>query len=359
MQESPLTIILTIKGRTPFTLRWMRYMNDMKCAHRILIADGGNDKEIENRLKEYKNYPDLSYEYIRYPYDADFDCYYDKLMDVVSRITTPYVLFADNDDFYLLDKIPSYIKFLDANSDYVSCGGSHGALEILSDAGETVNAYKGIGYFIREYCGILRTIASSSPVERVCYFFRHTDTDDLWMNWYFIHRSSAIIKAYETLKVLRLREIVGFEIYVLIYLLFSGKSKGNDELFYIRQKGTSQLTASINAELNLVERFVKNNVFYELLSALEHLPVVLNESEKDAVCRSLSLWFGLHAANLYVSAGKYKNLKSIYRRIVSGNYYFAGLFRVFSMHASNIIRKNKFRYVRMPLLEKYIIEGKA
>jgi len=334
----------------------MRYMNDMKCSHRILIADGGNDKEIENRLKEYKNYPDLSYEYIRYPYDADFERYYDKLLDVVNRVQTPYVLFADNDDFFILDKIPSYLDFLEANSDYDSCGGSHGTLEILSDSGDTVNTDKGKGYFISEYCNIPRTIALESPMDRVCYFFEHADVDDLWMNWYFIFRSSVIIDAYNTLKVLRFKEIVGFEIYVLVCSLLSGKCKGYDELFYIRQRGASQLTGSINTDFNLVERFIKNNVFDDLIVSLEYLPVKLTESEKDTFYRSMASWFALHAANLYVSIHKYNYLKKLYRRVVKGNYYLTCYFRRLSMHASNIIRKNKFRYVQVPLLEKYILE---
>ena len=70
MQANNLTIVLTLKDRTPFTYRWMQYMNDMKCPYKILIADGGKDKSIEEHLLDPSNYPELIYEYIRYPYDA-------------------------------------------------------------------------------------------------------------------------------------------------------------------------------------------------------------------------------------------------------------------------------------------------
>ena len=52
--ENKLTIVLTIKGRTEFTLRWMNYMNIVSCPYKILIADGGADKDIEKNLKNKK-----------------------------------------------------------------------------------------------------------------------------------------------------------------------------------------------------------------------------------------------------------------------------------------------------------------
>src|SRR5688572_707400 len=106
-----LTIVLTLKDRSAFTYRWMRHMNDIKCPYPILIADGGADELIESHLRQHHNYPDLHYTYIRYPFDRDYDAYYQKFADVVARVSTPYILLADNDDFYLLDAIPTFIRF--------------------------------------------------------------------------------------------------------------------------------------------------------------------------------------------------------------------------------------------------------
>ena len=55
-----LTIILTLKDRSDFTLRWMKYMSDQRCPYKILIADGGADKLIEKKLNNSKNYPHLN-----------------------------------------------------------------------------------------------------------------------------------------------------------------------------------------------------------------------------------------------------------------------------------------------------------
>ena len=94
-----LTIILTLKGREEFTFRWMRYMNEMHCPYKILLADGGANLELEAHLRHPNNYPNLDYEYIRYPFDASLDDYLNKFENVISRVKTEYILLADNDDF--------------------------------------------------------------------------------------------------------------------------------------------------------------------------------------------------------------------------------------------------------------------
>ena len=63
MNNNLLTIVLTLKNRSDFTFRWMSYMNQICCPYKILIADGGDDLEVENILKVNSNYPNIIYEY--------------------------------------------------------------------------------------------------------------------------------------------------------------------------------------------------------------------------------------------------------------------------------------------------------
>ncbi|RDX35487.1 TIGR00180 family glycosyltransferase [Arcobacter sp. HD9-500m-PIT-SAG03] len=115
-----LTIILTLKDRSEYTYRWMKWMNENSCPYKILIADGGKDKNIEEHLKEYSNYPNLNYEYVRYPYDKNIKSFYKKHQDICSRVTTPYTMMTDNDDFVILEFLAEKIDFLQKNDDY-SC----------------------------------------------------------------------------------------------------------------------------------------------------------------------------------------------------------------------------------------------
>ena len=114
-----LTIILPLKDKPEFTRRWMRFMDDQSCPYQILIADGGADHGIEAELRESGNYPNLNYEYIRYPFDSEFKYLLKKLCNVCSKVDTDYILFADNDDFYDINYFNKYISFLDQRKDYV------------------------------------------------------------------------------------------------------------------------------------------------------------------------------------------------------------------------------------------------
>ena len=76
---SDLTIILPLKDRSKYTYRWMEYANQYYKDYKIIIADGGKDKDIQNHLSNYSNYKDLNYSYIRYPYDSDIKSYFEKI----------------------------------------------------------------------------------------------------------------------------------------------------------------------------------------------------------------------------------------------------------------------------------------
>ena len=72
-----LTILLLLKDRTPFTWRWMNYYNQIGLPFKVLIADGGKDKSIE-KLADKSLFPNIDYEYIRYPYDENLGVFFKK-----------------------------------------------------------------------------------------------------------------------------------------------------------------------------------------------------------------------------------------------------------------------------------------
>ena len=144
-----LTVVLTLKGREAFTYRWMSYMDGLKFPYKILIADGGDNQNLESHLRDHKNYPNLDYKYIRYPLDNNLEDYFNKLFDVLSRVKTKYTLHADNDDFYLLDNIENHLEFLDENFDYVSSRGSLVNLELVNRNYESISSPTGHAYLTR------------------------------------------------------------------------------------------------------------------------------------------------------------------------------------------------------------------
>jgi glycosyltransferase domain-containing protein len=109
--DNNLTVLLIIKDRQPFTFRWMKYANDTSFPFKVLIADGGKDPAATKKLSGYGNFPNVDYQYIRYPYDQTYQEYFTKIKNAISEVKTPYVALAD-DDFFLPNGLRSCVRFV-------------------------------------------------------------------------------------------------------------------------------------------------------------------------------------------------------------------------------------------------------
>ncbi|MBI4887726.1 MAG: TIGR00180 family glycosyltransferase, partial [Acidobacteria bacterium] len=123
MSARDLTLLLALKDRTPYTFRWMAYHNFIRLPFRVFVADGGADECVPAALSERAGFPNLDFEYVRYPYDATCAQYYAKLADALERIHTPFVALADNDDLFVVKGLQQSIEFLASHPDYSACGG--------------------------------------------------------------------------------------------------------------------------------------------------------------------------------------------------------------------------------------------
>lgn len=99
-----LTILLTLKDRHAYTLRWLKWANSQECPFQIFIADGSRDETAKSYLTQ-ENTNHLKIEYIRYNPDQTLRDWFFKLQDVLSRIDTKYTIQTDNDDFLLFTRL--------------------------------------------------------------------------------------------------------------------------------------------------------------------------------------------------------------------------------------------------------------
>ena len=121
--DNDLTILLPLKDRVSFTFRWMSYTNGIYFPFSVLIADGGSDDSVARVLSNSAAFPNVHYEYLRYPRDKSYTDYNAKLADALSRIQTPFVALADNDDFFIVSGLRKALRFLLDHPDYATCGG--------------------------------------------------------------------------------------------------------------------------------------------------------------------------------------------------------------------------------------------
>lgn len=276
----------------------MRYMDACACPYRILIADGGEDPGIERRLRTPDGFPRLRYEYLRYPVDADVTAYYRKLADVVARVTTPYVMLADNDDFLLLEPAEGCCDALDGDAGVVSCGGRRVVLRVQSSTKELLAVPRGTAYEAR-LDERPKTVDGDTPAARMSYFLRHVQRHCLWSCWYAVHRTEALAAALGFAQRHTFRDPVAHELHVHLALLCRGRYAKQEAWSLVSQSGASQLTSQLEARGNILERFIAVNAFEDLQQSMEELAQWVPGADRDVVTSALAAWLAEIAARAY------------------------------------------------------------
>ena len=294
-----LTIILTLKDRVAFTYRWMRYMNDKACPYRILIADGGDDRAVEAHLRDTSKYSALDYQYIRYPFDVTTQDYKAKFEDIVSRVETEYMLLADNDDFYLLDRIPEMLEFLDEHAEYVGVRGQLVDLTLFDQTG----APRGVPYGARYEAVVNEAtpIDADVPIERVEALCRDMSKYDYYANWYCIFRAAHFQAVWRSLITLPTDEVIVTEILTHVLLALRGKIAVTAAPFYVRQQMTSISGGTLVVGNEFVERCILHNTLSGFRLGIERFAGLATAEDRDRVLWAIAAWLELFIVNIYRS----------------------------------------------------------
>jgi glycosyltransferase domain-containing protein len=233
-----LTIVLPLKGRPLFTLRFLWHANRARLPYRFLIADGeghpGLAKLLENSRKIF---PGLDLEYIRYPDDVDFKHYYAKMADVFQRVRTLYVKVADNDDFLGSAGLESCVDFLDTHSDYVCCSGGIGGFSLRALPGDSrelvIGRLNKLAYCCSPHDRAI-DLNSRFATERVVAGLRNT-----W-NFYAVFRTPALALMWKEAREIELSNTQLHERFMTMRTLTLGKARCDSSFFsYWRQYWTS------------------------------------------------------------------------------------------------------------------------
>ena len=204
----------------------MNYANYISLPFKIFIADGGKDIEVEKKLKNLRNYPNLDYKYFKYPYDNTYSRYFNKLNNIIEKVSTSFVMLVDNDDFVVPGGITKSINFLENNPDYISCRGRIDGILIKP---------------------------SSSKKDKEKYEFRYPSEDSVKLNqsralnrlkthlsnysptFYDVHRAVNLNEAFLRLKEMDFSDLHLAELATSCISVTQGKIKRNNYPFLVRQ----------------------------------------------------------------------------------------------------------------------------
>ena len=233
-----LTIVLPLKGRHLFTLRFLWHANGARLPYRFLIADGEVHPELAKLLEDSrKTFPHLDIEYIRYPDDVDFKRYFAKMADVFQRVRTPYVKIADNDDFLAPAGLECCMDFLDARSDYVCCSGGIAGFSLRASQRDSTKLVIGpLNKLAYRRGPHFRAVDLNSPcaTDRVLAGLRN-----MW-NFYAVFRTSALATMWKELLEINPTNLQLAERFLTMRALTLGKAKSDPSIFsYCMQNWTS------------------------------------------------------------------------------------------------------------------------
>jgi glycosyltransferase domain-containing protein len=109
-----LTVVLISHERPAFLRRAVRFYSSLPC--RILVLDSSVDAQLGMAGQfpnvDYQHLPQYGYWGIRA-----------KLAYGVDQVTTPFMVFAADDDFHVHDALQEAVAFMNANPDYSLCHG--------------------------------------------------------------------------------------------------------------------------------------------------------------------------------------------------------------------------------------------
>ena len=351
-----LTIVLILKDRVEFTRRWMSYMNSICCPYKILIADGGKDKSIEKDLTNHNNYLNLNFEYIRYPFDEALEDFWKKYHDVMRRVKTKYVVQADNDDFFILDRVSELLKILEDNSNVVGAKGSQVDFTVYDYHSTKINNVKG-----SRYTAISRSspsIEMDSSIERIDFLCRNIAQFDYYSNWYCVFRTEAVCEIWDRFITLHINNPIVIEMLMHIFILEKGKIIVLNFPYYLRQKGTSQFGDHLITDNDFLEKCIVDGALSEFSISINTYLNHYKEEERKEIIKSIAHWLQYFIVNVNFNNNRYHN-SWIYRlSIMIKETAFFGIFieKLYAFFFNLRSNKIKRKVIKIKAIENYLIK---
>ena len=226
--DRDLTILLPLRDRGLFTFRWMAYANSIDFPFKVLLADGGADENVTAALSDKTTFSRVDYEYLRYPPDATYRDFYAKVDDALSRIRTPFVAMADNDDFLLVDCLRAAVEFLNGHPDYATCGGQCARLWLSSPGGDGAALY---GKHVEWKCSLdSRSSTADTARERL----RERSLRFMYPLYYHVQRTDEVTQRFRIVRDLNLTDLFLVEYLLGFLIAIAGKTRQLDALYLVR-----------------------------------------------------------------------------------------------------------------------------
>lgn len=288
-----LTVVLPLKGRELFTLRFLWHANVARVNCRFIVADGWVNQKLAELLENSRSlFPNIDVEYLRYPPDERFSDYFAKMADAIGRVSTPYVMLADNDDFLAPAGLEQSMDFLDAHPDYVCCGGGIAGFSVYSRNDSSFGGVVGpINKLAYRYMPYDRSSDFASPgvTARVAAGLRNS-----W-SYYAVFRTPSLKTIWDEINCMKPSDLQIVEKYCAMRTLTLGKARSDRAtIAYCRQYWTTLNSAFGKDWVHhlLRSRFTTDldNAVERVASAAAAVDGLDNEQVTEVVKQGIEPW---------------------------------------------------------------------
>ncbi|NGX56464.1 MAG: hypothetical protein K1060chlam5_00707 [Candidatus Anoxychlamydiales bacterium] len=171
--EESVTLIIPSYKREKYLKRILKYYKDIKI--KILIADSSP--------KPLENHKDYNCEYYHYPNMWIFE----KLLKIVKKVKTPYLLFCADDDFIIISSVCKCFNFLEKNNQYSCADGNY---INFNEKNLLKNIYLDLSY--NDY--------NEKDIQKRLFKALTFNNNRTYVNnFYALHRSNYVVDAFEAL----------------------------------------------------------------------------------------------------------------------------------------------------------------
>ena len=241
--DNRLTILLTLKDREKFTFRWLEYVNKICLPFKIIIADGGKTSIIEKALLDKSTFPNILYEYYKYPFDSDISCFKKKLIDATSKIDSPFMMLTDNDDFIIVNGIIKSLNFMEKNPKYSCAKGRIGFVNVGAKNFKKNQLVYGDNntYWIPKSLGV----NLNSALERFELFLNVYSQPEYYSNFYYgINKTSEFVDVVKSTFKSNIEDIFLEELAISGQVAINGNIESGNYLYLVRQRNTPNTSSS-------------------------------------------------------------------------------------------------------------------
>lgn len=228
-----LTVLVPFKNRYSYVRRFIDYANLAPYPYQVLFADGSAEDQVVDFLGDPAVFPNVSYRYLRCPFDASLGHFFNKVANALDHVQTPFTAIVSDDDFCFLESQRAGLRYLQEHPDYVAAVGALIDFGIVPEPrlGPALQqVYGGFGITGKIYRAY--TYDQDTAADRIRAYLTQEVNTTLWQA---VCRTDILQDAWRTLGRLGPRDYRFADQIIIQKLLVAGKTYGDLPVYMLHQ----------------------------------------------------------------------------------------------------------------------------